>query len=798
MTAPVYNLSNFGGLGANNLMFFSTLGIPNRAEIVEATSPNATLTFNTAGIEAPSGEVSSAEQAYAFEYAPSETFSGTDTVTVTYTVDGGAPQTVTFDVNVQGSNPTITLNQSALEAKGWNPEYGYNTPFSPIDGFTSDGNTPAVYLNDDVYRNTFNLLTPEFVEGVANGDADYLVGIEQFDQPFEPTVNLLDLYDGTGDYTFTAADILQYYTSTDGDTLSLENVTLVGNDQFNFTNNTVLEPVNGVYTIPAEALEYTADNGFPPLIAFTVTDGVQSLPTQVITFNNVNNALYNDSIQSNVEGAQANGLLQNGIEILNPTEVVDGNEVFTELVGRVDVGQDLVLTEAQLTQFFTDADGDTLSIDPDSVFAISGDTPPGGDSQNFPQTYVWDQGAAEAGVTQERTFSYDEATGTFTFSLNQADSNDTDYFIGFKVDDGTGQGGGETRYIRVAVGENVAPEVINDTIVLSENLGDATAVVETFDVNDGSVVSTEPLEAGEVIPQPADAEIIIDNFLADATSGDTNYTITKAELEGLFTDLDGDAIAADQFLFATAVDQASDTFVDVPVNYDAASETYSLDTTAFTDAGFDSFRFVANVQGGTDDSVQAVLKVDIASGSVVEKGVEGEDFLYANALPENRDNNAIKKRGEDSITGHYWVNSRDSSQNDNLVDGGEYAVIMGRRGELTADLTADEIIGGLESGDFIATKSYTSYGGYAVNAAFADGQIDSLVESANPNQTNNLTIGRIDANTGELLTGFGGALRNVNGSEIWNNFNPSNSLSGRNDNAYGDILAQQNDQTGGF
>ena len=388
---------------------------------------------------------------------------------------------------------------------------------------------------------------------------------------------------------------------------------------------------------------------------------------------------------------------------------------------------------------------------------------------------------------------YDSATDTFTAASVPEGTFGAFFSLTYEVSDGSGV---NLKGQQIS-GDGIAPpepnEVINDTIVLSENLGDATAVVETFDVNDGSVVSTEPLEAGEVIPQPADAEIIIDNFLADATSGDTNYTITKAELEGLFTDLDGDAIAADQFLFATAVDQASDTFVDVPVNYDAASETYSLDTTAFTDAGFDSFRFVANVQGGTDDSVQAVLKVDIASGSVVEKGVEGVDFLYANALPENRDNNAIKKRGEDSITGHYWVNNRDSSLDETFVDGGEYAVIMGRRGELTADITGQEIVDGLVSGDFVATKSFTSYGGYAVNAAFEDGAIDSLVQSTG-GEFNQLMVGRIDAESGELV----GSLKRISGTEVWDNFNPSNSLSGSNDNAYGDILAQQNEQTGGF
>ena len=348
----------------------------------------------------------------------------------------------------------------------------------------------------------------------------------------------------------------------------------------------------------------------------------------------------------------------------------------------------------------------------------------------------------------------------------------------------------------------------NDSIVFSDALGDATVTREIYGQN-GTVVTDETVDTDAVIPQYDETSVLVDGFLPAATTGDSNYTIAKAEIEGLFTDLDGDAIVADQFLFATAFDEATDTFVDAPVTYDAATETYSVDTTAFTAAGFDKFSFVANVQGGNyvpgtepagvnNDRVQAILEVDIASGPVVEQGVEGVDFLYSSNLAESRDNDRIVKRGEDAITGNYWINSRDSSQTDNLVDGQEYAMIMGRRGELTADLTADEIIGGLESGDFVATKSFTSYGGLVMSSAFEDGAIDSLVQSADPNQNNALTIGRIDASTGELLTGFSGALRNVSGLETWDNFSPERTLSGRNDNAYGDILAQQNEQTGGF
>lgn len=180
------------------------------------------------------------------------------------------------------------------------------------------------------------------------------------------------------------------------------------------------------------------------------------------------------------------------------------------------------------------------------------------------------------------------------------------------------------------------------------------------------------------------------------------------------------------------------------------------------------------------------------NGSLIGKGVEGVDFLYANALPENRDNNAIKKRGEDSITGHYWVNNRDSSLDETFVDGGEYAVIMGRRDELTADITGQEIVDGLVSGDFVATKSFTSYGGYAVNAAFEDGAIDSLVQSTG-GEFNQLMVGRVDVESGELV----GGLKRISGTEVWENFSVANSLSGRNDNAFGDILEQQS-QTGGF
>ena len=266
----------------------------------------------------------------------------------------------------------------------------------------------------------------------------------------------------------------------------------------------------------------------------------------------------------------------------------------------------------------------------------------------------------------------------------------------------------------------------------------ATTPQVTFEISNGTETSNYSFQTiddytgfegaevvGEFAPLANEGFLSVESMLqgyGDA-EGDTLSVGRVQLLDG--TPLEAVEINGEVVGYALPEGTASGTTISYLVETDGFAGTSS-----FTEGSRPVFRTLGDFSA----------EFPVPSGSVVEQGVEGQDFFYANALKENRDNDRILKRGEDEITGHYWVNNRDSSQTDNLVDGGEYAVIMGRRGELTADLTADEIIGGLESGDFVATKSFTSYGGYAVNAAFADGQIDSLVESANPTQTNNLTI----------------------------------------------------------
>lgn len=147
-----------------------------------------------------------------------------------------------------------------------------------------------------------------------------------------------------------------------------------------------------------------------------------------------------------------------------------------------------------------------------------------------------------------------------------------------------------------------------DSIKFTEALGDATVVRETYNA-DGSVTVT-PFDVSGPIQDIVESSVVVDGFLADATAGEI-YTISKSELEALFVDTDGDAIEASEFLFANNVDPATGEFVEAPVTYDAATETYSFDTTVFVEAGLDSFNFKANITGGTDDAVQVVLEGDI-------------------------------------------------------------------------------------------------------------------------------------------------------------------------------------------
>ena len=152
-------------------------------------------------------------------------------------------------------------------------------------------------------------------------------------------------------------------------------------------------------------------------------------------------------------------------------------------------------------------------------------------------------------------------------------------------------------------------------------------------------------------------------------------------------------------------------------------------------------------------------------------------------------NSRMSKRGFNE-EGDYWVKTKNNS--DSVIgDGQEVALLIGKADVITGqNVETQDIIDGLTDGSMVASRSFVSYDGQVTIASFETPTIDALVASGDA-----LNITRIDATTYEQL---GGTLT-FDANRTYDNFADiyESSLSNQNGNAYGDILADQQ-QTGGF
>ena len=177
---------------------------------------------------------------------------------------------------------------------------------------------------------------------------------------------------------------------------------------------------------------------------------------------------------------------------------------------------------------------------------------------------------------------------------------------------------------------------------------------------------------------------------------------------------------------------------------------------------------------------------DQPTPSLIEAGVEGEDFIYDRFL--NSDNNRLARRGL-TDSGDFWVRVKNGS--DELIGNGqEIALIAGSEEFFSNGPTAQDIITGLSEGELVATNSFASYDGVRSIASFEAGSLDGLAQSA-AEQGYDVNIARIDAVTFEVLGNEVTADLTASYSNFEGNYN--NSLSANNEFAYGDILAAQVD-----
>lgn len=380
-------------------------------------------------------------------------------------------------------------------------------------------------------------------------------------------------------------------------------------------------------------------------------------------------------------------------------------------------------------------------------------------------------------------YQIDNGDGTFTYQIDQY------YVVVDGVDDITP--------------DTTAPAVdFNDSIQFVESaLEGATVSRITFDDAAGTETSAPEDLSAPFIENTADSFVEVDNYLSDVVAGDSTYFISRQQLVDAFVDTDGDAITLTENFFASAFDPATDTFVDQFLTYDAALDGWTVDTTVFSDAGFDSFNITQRVTGsptgGFDpsvegfDTVQLGFKVDITGGTpAISAGVEGEDYIYG-GVQINDTNNNWGKRGF-SEDGDYWVKVKNQTADPLIGDGQEIALVMGSNDVINGtNIQTEDILAGLADGSLISTKSWTSYDGIFNIASFDAADVDALVQSGDT-----LRITRVDATTGEQIGGsqlfdetlmYGGFTQNYN-----------NSLSAQNDFNYAAVLEQQNAETGGF
>lgn len=194
------------------------------------------------------------------------------------------------------------------------------------------------------------------------------------------------------------------------------------------------------------------------------------------------------------------------------------------------------------------------------------------------------------------------------------------------------------------------------------------------------------------------------------------------------------------------------------------------------------FDSILDLAPAPEGYVQPEPPTVVEPSSLVEAGVEGEDFIFAKYQANNENNNTAK-RGF-SADGDYWIKSKNGY--DELIGNGqEVAFIAGGadvvRGTNGGVLSSEDVLTGLAEGSIVATKSFNSYDGIYNIANFEAGTLDDLLAAGQVNVT------RIDVQTGEQI---GGSFvldttrtYDTTGSEF------TNSLSAQNGNDFGSIIA---------
>lgn len=167
--------------------------------------------------------------------------------------------------------------------------------------------------------------------------------------------------------------------------------------------------------------------------------------------------------------------------------------------------------------------------------------------------------------------------------------------------------------------------------------------------------------------------------------------------------------------------------------------------------------------------------------SVVEAGVEGEDYIYG-GVQINDTNNNWGRRGFNEA-GDYWVKVKNQTDDPLIGNGQEIALVMGSADTIFGtNIQTEDILTGLQEGTLITTKSWTSYDGIFNIASFDGAEVQSLIDSGDT-----LRITRVDATTGEQI----GNTQLFDETLMYGDFdqNYNNSLSAGNDFNYADILA---------
>ena len=268
------------------------------------------------------------------------------------------------------------------------------------------------------------------------------------------------------------------------------------------------------------------------------------------------------------------------------------------------------------------------------------------------------------------------------------------------------------------------------------------------------------------------------SFLTNYEDSTGEYSFQGSDLLNLYQSTNGSELSVENVSFNT-FDLVSGSFVELTSAYDAASDTYTVETGG---SNFVNINFDVTDGSGVSYPRQELTAAD---ESLVLEGVEGVSYFYAQ--DQVNDNNAWDKKGY-TEDGDYWVKVKNSS--DSLIgDGQEIALVMGSDDILTGTNVAQaDIVNGLANGDLISTKSWYSYDGTFNFAKFDAADVDSLVQSGDT-----LRIARIDANTGEQIGGAQAFRADLTFDKFATAFDRS--LSNQNDFQYGEILESQ---TGGF